>query len=89
MEVGTHPSYKERNIKDGVKVKKKKQTKKTKSKVILSVLSILGKQVHDNSGSCPYCRPKRHNSLCPTLGASPTARCLPTTTTRNQKTISP
>ena len=29
--------------------------------MILSVLSILGKQVRDNSGSCPYCRPKRHN----------------------------
>ena len=57
--------------------------------MILSVLSTLGKQVYDNSGSRPYCRPKQHNSLCPTLGASQTARCLPTTSTRNQKTISP
>ena len=40
MEVGTPPSYKEKKIKDGTKVQKK-----TKSKVILSVLSILGKQV--------------------------------------------
>ena len=35
--------------------------------MILTVLSILGKQVRDNSGLCSYCWPKRHNSLCPTL----------------------
>ena len=58
--------------------------KKTKSTVIISVLSILGKQVRDNSGSYSYCRPEQHNSPFPTLGASPTARCLPTTSTRNK-----
>ena len=34
-EVGTHPSNKERNIQEGVKVKKRKK-EKTRSKVILS-----------------------------------------------------
>ena len=50
-EVGTHPSYKDRKNKRWSKSIKKEKGKKTKSKVVLSVLSILGKQVRDNSGS--------------------------------------
>ena len=42
-----YPSYQER--KDGVKNRKGKK-EQTKSKEILTVLSMLGKQVHENSG---------------------------------------
>ena len=58
MKVGTHPSYKERK-KDGVKVQTRKKEKKTQSQGILSVLSMLGKQVRNNSGSYSYCKPER------------------------------
>ena len=52
--MGTHPSYKERKIKDGIKVRKKKKNKEQRP----SVLFILGKQVRDNSGSCPDMSPQ-------------------------------
>ena len=76
MEVWTHPSYKERKESKRWSKSIEKEKGKRKSKVILRVLSILGEQVRDNSGSCSYCRPKQHKRLCPTLGASPTARCI-------------
>ena len=48
----------------------RKRIKTNKEQSDTKVLSILGKQVRDNSGSCLYRRPKRRKSLCPTLGAS-------------------
>ena len=56
MEVGTHPSYKERKKHKRRSKSIGKEKQKPKSK-ILSVVSILGEQVRDNSGSCPNVGP--------------------------------